>query len=96
MWNTEKIFVHPDLMLCPWAGHNSIGILLLVTIRSVYDWHLHMNHVGHTSHHHVSDCPTLVVLHYVLKRPSSQDSQKVCWKLHMEKSPEEILLEVEI
>ena len=55
-----------------------------------------MHHVGNTSHHHVSDCATLVVLHYVLERPSSQDSQKVSMKLNMKKSPEEILLKVEI
>ena len=35
--------------------------------------HLHMNHVGDTSDHHVSDCAALVVLHYVLKRPGRKD-----------------------
>ena len=53
----------------------------MLRLCSVYDWHLHMHHVGNTSHHHVSDCATLVVLHYVLKRPSSQNFQRVCWKL---------------
>ena len=51
-----------------------------------------MNHVGDTSDHHVSDCAALVVLHYVLKRPGSQDFQKVYlksilyWKTHLRKS----------
>ena len=49
-------------------------------LKTFHDWHLHMNHVGDTSDHHVSDCAALVVLHYVLKRPGSQDFQNVCWK----------------
>ena len=57
--------------------------------------HLHVNHVGDTPDHHVSDCAALVVLHYVLKRPDRKDCQQFCYS-QSQKSPEEILLEVEI
>ena len=73
MWKTEKIFVQPDLMLCPWDDKDQNWIsnyqIFLIYWIQIY-FHLHVHHVGNASDHHVSDCTTLVVLHDVLKRPN--------------------------
>ena len=66
------MFVHPDFMLCPWKVDSTYTYILGIIssgMTLMFNWHLHVNHIGDTSDHHVSYCAALVVLHYMLKRP---------------------------
>lgn len=99
MWNTEKIFVHPDLMLCPWEGHNSVGKQLLVIrligvfMTGTCIWTMlatHLTTMSLTVPHLLFFIMCSKGLVHKIFRGSAQNLQQ------MEKSPEKILLEMEI